>query len=142
MKKILLILAGICALAACKNYQTIPVTLPDGFTVQAWVADTPAKQERGLMEITQLPENKGMIFLFDREDQQLFWMKNTLIDLDIIFIAADKTVTRVAERVPHSTRITPDDQVALAPGYGQYVLELAATTAEKHGVVPGSKLEF
>ena len=142
MKKFLLLIAVICTLAACKSYHTIPVTLPDGFTVQAWVADTPAKHERGLMEITQLPENKGMIFLFDREGEQLFWMKNTLIDLDIIFIGADKTVTHVAARMPRSTRTTPDDQVATAPGYGQYVLELAATTAEKHGVVPGSKLRF
>ena len=137
-----MMLAATCLLAACKSYQTMPVTLPDGFVVKAWVADTPAKQERGLMYVTQLPEKKGMIFTFEQEDEQVFWMKNTLIDLDIIFIAADKTVTGVAADVPHSTLATPDDQVATAPGYGQYVLELAAGTAAKHGVVPGRKLSF
>ena len=64
------------------------------------------------------------------------------IDLDIIFITKDKTVTHVADNVPHSTLSTPDDQVATAPGYGQYVLELAAGTAAKHGVEPGRKLSF
>ncbi len=142
MKKVLVILAAACMLSACKYYPEIPVTLPDGFVVDAWVADTPEKQERGLMHVTQLPENKGMIFTFDREGEQLFWMKNTLIDLDIIFMATDKTVTHVADNVPHSTLSTPDDQVATAPGYGQYVLELAAGTAAKHGVMPGRKLAF
>lgn len=127
---------------ACKNYQTIPVTLPDGFVVQSLIADTPAKQEHGLMYVTDLPEDQGMLFVFDQEDQQLFWMKNTLIDLDIVFIAADKTVTHVAANVPHSTLSTPDEEVAIAPGFGKYVLELAAGTAAKHRLTPGSKLQF
>lgn len=142
MKKLLLYTLAALALAGCKHYQTIPVTLPDGFVVQALAADTPAKQEHGLMYVTHLPENQGMLFLFEREGQQLFWMKNTLIDLDIVFIGADKKVTHVAANVPRSTTSTPDDEVALAPGFGQYVLELAATTAAKHRVKPGSQLHF
>ncbi len=142
MKKWILVIIATCALAACKSYDTLPVTLPDGFVVNSWVADTPAKQERGLMYVTQLPENQGMLFIFDEDDQQLFWMKNTLIDLDIVFMTADKTVTHVANNMPHSTRTTPDEQVAVAQGYGKYVLELAAGTAAKHGVTRGVKLNF
>ena len=142
MKKLLLCTLAALTLAACKHYQTLPVTLPDGFTVQALVADTPAKQEHGLMYVTNLPENQGMLFLFEREDQQIFWMKNTLIDLDIVFIGADKTVTHVAANVPHSTLSTPDEEVAIAPGFGKYVLELAAGTAAKHQLTPGRKLQF
>ena len=129
-------------MCACKHYKTIPVTLPDGFVVQTLVADTPAKQEKGLMFVTDLPENKGMLFVFDQDEEQAFWMKNTLIDLDMVFINSNKTVTSIAAEMPHSYTYTPDDQVAYALGYGQYVLELSAKTAAKHKVVPGAKITF
>ena len=126
----------------CGGYQTVSITLPDGFVLQARVADTPAKQEKGLMFVTKLPENEGMIFVFPQETEQLFWMKNTLIDLDMVFIDSAKRVTWVEAEVPHSYTYTPDDQVAYAAGWGQYVLEIGSKVAAKHGVVPGTKLEF
>ena len=129
-------------LTGCSSYRTRTVTLPDGFEVQARVADTPAKQEKGLMFVTDLPENQGMLFVFDQEQELFFWMKNTLIDLDMVFIGADKKVTTVAQQVPHSYTYTPDYEVATAEGKGQYVLELRAQAAAKHGVVPGATLQF
>ncbi len=142
MRQYFLLLAALLGLSACNTYQTIPVTLPDGFVVQARVADTPAKQERGLMFVKNLPENEGMIFVFDQDQEQAFWMKNTLIDLDMVFVNSHKTVTSVAAEVPHSYTYTPDEEVAYAVGYGQYVVELAAQTAAKHNVVPGAQLTF
>ncbi len=142
MRKCLLLLAALLSVTACNTYRTIPVTLPDGFVVQARVADTPAKQERGLMFVKNLPENEGMIFVFDQDQEQAFWMKNTLIDLDMVFVNSHKTVTSVAAEVPHSYTYTPDEEVAYAVGYGQYVVELAAQTAAKHNVVPGAQLTF
>ena len=94
------------------------------------------------MFVTDLPANKGMLFVFDKEDEQVFWMKNTLIDLDMVFIGSDKTVTSVAVEMPHSYTYTPDNEIAYAVGQGQYVLELSAKTAAKHNVVPGTKLAF
>lgn len=132
----------LAVLTACNSYETRPVTLPDGFVVQALVADTPQKQEKGLMFVTDLPENKGMLFVFDQEKDQYFWMKNTLVDLDMVFIGADKKVTSVAAQVPHSYTYTPDYEVATAAGYGQYVLELPAHTAAKHGVVEQAEIQF
>ncbi len=142
MKRFFMLCVALLGLSACNRYQTIPVTLPDGFVVQALVANTPAKQERGLMFVTDLPENRGMIFVFDQDQEQAFWMKNTLIDLDMVFIDSAKTVTSVAAEVPHSYTYTPDEEVAYALGYGQYVLELASKTAQKHGVTPGSQIQF
>ena len=127
---------------ACAPQKTVTVTLPDGFEVSAQLAVTPKEHEKGLMFVTELPENKGMLFVFDTEDELLFWMKNTLIDLDMVFIGADKTVTSVANEMPHSYTYTPDNEIAYASGYGQYVLELSAKTAEKHGVKAGAKLQF
>ena len=142
MRQYFFLLAALLGLSACNTYQTIPVTLPDGFVVQARVADTPAKQERGLMFVKNLPENEGMIFVFDQDQEQAFWMKNTLIDLDMVFVDSHKKVTSVAAEVPHSYTYTPDEEVAYAVGYGQYVVELAAQTAAKHNVVPGATLTF
>ena len=80
MRKWLFSSAFFVLLSACNSYQTITLTLPDGFAVEALVADTPQKHQKGLMFVTELPENKGMLFVFDQEQDQFFWMKNTLID--------------------------------------------------------------
>ena len=141
MKRFVWILLAVLS-CACAPKNTVTVTLPDGFEVSAQLAVTPKEHEKGLMFVTELPENKGMLFVFDTEDELLFWMKNTLIDLDMVFIGADKTVTSVASEMPHSYTYTPDNEVAYAQGYGQYVLELAAKTAKKHGVKAGTKLQF
>ena len=129
-------------MCACGGYKTTPVTLPDGFTLNARVADTPEKIEKGLMFVTKLPEGDGMLFLMDEEEEQAFWMKNTLIDLDIIFIGADHVVNQAHEYVPHSYTYTPDAEVAVVYGFGQYVLELPAGSISRHGIVPGSKVLF
>ncbi len=136
----LLFLAAL--LCACGQHATTPVTLPDGFTLNARVADTPEKIEKGLMFVTKLPEGDGMLFLMDEEEEQAFWMKNTLIDLDIIFIGADHVVNQAHEYVPHSYTYTPDAEVAVVYGFGQYVLELPAGSISRHGIVPGSKVLF
>lgn len=129
-------------LTGCVHKPTVAITLPDGFVVSAAVADTPEKHARGLMFVKDLPENAGMLFVFEQEEPQSFWMKNTLIDLDIIFIGADKKVTSVAHQVPHSYTYTPDSEVAYADGYGKYVLELPAKAAARHGIVTGTPLQF
>ena len=66
MKKYLIFVSALLCVCACKHYKTTPITLPDGFVINARVADTPDKQERGLMFVKNLPENEGMIFTADR----------------------------------------------------------------------------
>lgn len=140
--KILGLFLTLFLLAACAEYQTVNITLPNGQIIKARVADTPQKTEKGLMFVTQMPPEEGMLFVFDREEDHLFWMKNTLIDLDIIFIAPDKTVTGLHEQVPHSYTYTPDAEVATADGRGQYVLELNGGVSAKTGIEPGAILQF
>jgi len=142
MKRFFLLSVLSLLLAACDRYQVVTITLPDGFRVKARVADTPEKQTQGLMFVKHLPEDRGMLFPFENEDRRVFWMKNTLIDLDIVFIGADKQVTSVDEQVPHSYTYTPDNEVAYSFGKGQYVLELAAKTAKRHGIKEGEQLLF
>jgi uncharacterized membrane protein (UPF0127 family) len=104
------------------------------------VADTFQLREHGLMNRTWLAPKRGMIFVFYADGDQNFWMKNTLIPLDMIFVASDGTVTSVAANVPASTKSTPDDKVATRRGKGKYVIELRAGEAERAGIHPGIKL--
>jgi len=126
---------------ACAQPKAV-ISLPDQFIINARIADTDKTREHGLMFVKHLPENEGMLFYFDEEAEHVFWMKNTLIDLDIIFISADKTVSSVEHQVPHTYTYTPDSDVPRVYGYGKYVLELPAKTAAKHGITRGSRLTF
>jgi uncharacterized membrane protein (UPF0127 family) len=140
MKKLLVF--PLFLLCACSGYKKIIVTLPDGFTVKAEIADTSQKAEKGLMFRNALAENSGMLFVFDEDAPRVFWMKNTFVDLDIIFINSDNTVYHAAQNVPRSFSYTPDHQVAYVHGYGKYVLELAAGSARKHNIKQGSLIGF
>lgn len=140
MKYIYLVL--IALLCACGPYETVKITMPNGFTVTAEIADTPQKAELGLMNRTSLGKHKGMIFPFDKDDSRLFWMKNTYINLDILFITADKKIASISANVPRSYKDTPQEDVALAGGYGKYVLELPAGTAARENLKEGDTLVF
>jgi uncharacterized protein len=119
-----------------------PLTFPDGKTIQANIVDTPQTRETGMMCLTKLKSDYGMLFVFPQEMDLNFWMKDTLISIDIVWIGADKKVTVVHPRMKKSTVDTPDDKVAVAGGRGQYVLELPAGAAAKRGLLPGSQLKF
>ena len=106
------------------------------------VADTPAQREKGLMFRKKLPQDYGLLFVFPQALGLQFWMKNTWVSLDIVFIGPDKVITRVHRRVRPSTQKTTDKEVARVGGYAQYVLELPAGAAAKQGLKEGQGLKF
>ncbi|HEY9085887.1 MAG TPA: DUF192 domain-containing protein [Candidatus Tyrphobacter sp.] len=105
-------------------------------------ATTPAQRERGLMNRPSLPPHTGMLFVFDADGPVSFWMKETLIPLDMIFVAPDGTVRRVFARVPVVAPNTPDDAIPLESGSARYVIELTAGEAAQDGIVSGTRLHF
>ncbi len=110
----------------------IPVTITQGSTAhrfQVEVARTTEEQARGLMNRTELPVDGGMLFPFGQPKFAAFWMRNTLIPLDMIFIRADGTIDRVAENTIPQT----DDPVA-SGGLVSAVLELPGGTASRLGI--------
>jgi len=68
------------------------------FHFDVWVADTPARSEQGLMYVRDLPPDRGMVFLFEPARVVSFWMKNTYIELDLLFITADGRVAKITSR--------------------------------------------
>lgn len=125
----------------CKS-NTVVVTLPDGYKVKAELALTKAETEKGLMYREILPEGEGMLFVFNKETPHYFWMKNTFVNLDMLFISKEKTVNQAWENVPRSYVYTPDNQVAIRGGIAKYVLELPARSITKHNIKIGSEINF
>ncbi|MDA8245078.1 MAG: DUF192 domain-containing protein [Elusimicrobia bacterium] len=123
-----------------KDAASAVLTLPDGFKVAAELALTPEERERGLMFRKSLAEDRGMLFVFEDGGLKTFWMKNTLIDLDMVFLDGEMKVERVFHRVPRSYGDQPESEVARASSPAWYVLELASGAARSHKLRPGSRL--
>jgi uncharacterized protein len=104
--------------------------------VRVELARTPEAQERGLMYRQRLDPDAGMLFVFEREAPHAFWMKNTLLPLDMLFIGDDGVVRAIVERKP-LTLETDDGGVAC-----RYVLEVNAGWAREHGVGTGARARF
>lgn len=121
---------------------TTQITLPNGKKLDVEIARSAQEQEIGLMFRKALAPNRGMIFVYTNESVHTFWMKNTLIDLDMVFIGANKRVTSVAASVPKTTPETPDDQIPRRGGRGQYILEIPAGRAKALGIEVGTLLSF
>jgi uncharacterized membrane protein (UPF0127 family) len=103
------------------------------FTVE--IADTDATREKGLMFRRSLPEGSGMLFDFHQAQDVGFWMQNTYIPLDMIFIRADGRIHRIAENTePLSTRTVRAGAPVRA------VLEVIGGTARKLGIAPGDRV--
>ena len=102
---------------------------------RAWIADTPERREQGLMWIRSLPADRGMLFIFDRPQPVSFWMKNTYVSLDLMFVAPDGRIIRVAENAePLSLRGIDSMGVVLG------VFEVRGGTAKKLGIAAGDRL--
>jgi uncharacterized protein len=106
------------------------------------VARTEAQREYGLMNRTSLAPHAGMIFVFPFDGPIDFWMKDTLIPLDMIFIAADGSVRKIYHSVPVLLPETPDSKIPLERGSAEFVIELAAGDSEAEGLAPGVKLDL
>ena len=147
-------LALLASLAACQpsasnavdvsrspaGLEQVPLTITSGqrihrFTVE--IARTQEEQATGLMDRSQLAPDRGMIFPFDPPRDASFWMKNTLIPLDMIFVRTDGSIANIAANtVPLSLEPVPSEGPVGA------VLELAGGRAAELGIKPGDKVAW
>jgi len=112
-----------------------------GEEIKVEVADTMQKRQKGLMGRESLADNEGMLFIFPTNSIHPFWMKNTLIDLDIIWISDDLKIVEIWENAPASTPGGPKDPKRYQPKEkSKYVLEVNAGFVSKNGVKVGDGL--
>lgn len=106
------------------------------------VARTAAQREYGLMNRTSIAAHTGMLFVFDSDGPIAFWMKNTRVPLDMVFISADGTVRRIFANVPVVDPNLRDDAIPRESSTAKYVIELRAGEAAPDGIVPGIRLDL
>lgn len=150
----------VCLLAACSNGPTkredasmppspratppaatapkVVIETPAGeVTVGIEVVDTPPKIMRGLMFREHLPPDDGMLFLLGHDEDHAFYMRNTLIPLDMMFIRADKTIAGIVENAEPRTETLR--RVGLP---SRYVLEVNGGFSAAHGIKAGARVRF
>jgi uncharacterized membrane protein (UPF0127 family) len=97
-------------------------------------ARLPSEHQRGLMYRTEMAEGRGMLFEWPEESRRVFWMRNTCIPLDMLFLSKDGTVAGILEQVP-----VLNDEPRTVPCNASYVLEVNAGWCRRHGVKPGMR---
>jgi uncharacterized protein len=138
--RVMCILAVLLLAVACAGepLPTARIHARDGVVdVAVEIVSTPEAVQRGLMYRTELVDGHGMLFVFDEDKDHRFWMKNTLIPLDMIFIGADGVIVGVhADAVPLSTATV---------GVGRpsrWVLEVPGGWSARRGVAAGQRVEL
>jgi len=153
-----LMMIGLLSLVAATSLSTCTPNEPNRFddlgTVrlainerpfELWIADDSSEQQRGLMfveaeEMTPLPDGteRGMLFVFEHEGYRSFWMKNTIIPLDIAYLDSDGFIVAMYTMAPLNTRMGqyPSRQPA------QYVIEVNADVFRRLGVKEGDRIEI
>ncbi len=137
---LLLLLTLSTAVAACADEPRVALNAPDGSSravVKVEVANTPSSRELGLMYRKHLDEDAGMIFVFPKAQPESFWMKNTILPLDMIFADEHGKVLGIVENAePFSERSLSVD------GDSLYVLEVNGGFSQRHHIKAGDQMKF
>ena len=135
-----LLLAALAFFAACSRGPRVEILAPDGShraTVRVEVADDRRSREVGLMYRQHLDSDAGMLFVFAAPSHQSFWMKNTVIPLDLLFADSSlRIVGIIANAEPYS------EAFLSVPADSQYVLEVNGGFCKDHGIQVHDRLEF
>lgn len=121
-----------------KNYAIVTFD-SSAAVITAEIADTEQARATGLMNRTALGENEGMFFVFPQPGVQDFWMKNTLIPLDMIFISDDLSIVKIRHAFPC---VGDPCQTYSSAEPAKYVLEVNGNLTEVYGIEEGSKIEI
>ncbi len=125
---------------AAAGAELAPLTLPSGKVLQVELMVKDEDRAMGVMFRPSLPEDRGLLFVFEEPDFHGFWMKNCRFAIDMVWLDADHRVVHVAESVPPCTK---DPCPIYAPmRKASYVLEVNAGQARREKAVIGSTLEF
>ncbi len=142
MRTLTLALLGAISLATagCATSANEPWVELRGQRFIVEIADDDASRTRGLMFRNELAPDRGMLFIFDREQPQAFWMRNTYIPLDILYFDSQRRLVSMSQRTPPCR----SQQCPSYPSKGAalYTLEIASGRASELGVKTGDELLF
>jgi uncharacterized protein len=139
MKRLLLLL--LLLLVSCSGAETVTVVTPDSsIDVTVEIADTFDEQALGLMYRTEMADDHGMLFVFDDLEKRTFWMKNTELVLDIIFIDASGNIVDIKEEFAPCNYDPCELYTSSADS--MYVLELNGGFVRSHGIVVGDSVKI
>ncbi|MCL2763405.1 MAG: DUF192 domain-containing protein [Treponema sp.] len=108
----------------------------DAVEITAEIARTEEERNKGLMHRKKLPDGEGMLFVFDRDQQLSFWMKNTIIPLSIAFISSDGRITEIKDMQPLDLNSVQSSRSV------RYALEVPQGWFTRAGVKPGDKMRI
>ncbi len=133
-------LAVACLAAAGDGPATTKLTLPSGREVTAELMLSASERAMGLMYRPSLPEDRVLLFVFGHNDRHSIWMKNCKFPIDIAWLDGEGKVVDLAENVPPCTKEPCPSYTPFRPS--EYVVEMNAGQAKKHGVQGGAVLRF
>ena len=144
-----LLLAVLAPLACCgpkastlEDFQTRPITLPGGQVIRAETMISNIDLMRGLMFRTSLAPDRGMLFVHPRPGNYAYWMYQTLIPLDIIWLDSNRTIVEMAENAqPCKTQASKCEQYG-GKQISAYVLEIGGGMAKKDGLQLGQTIQW
>lgn len=124
-----------CLLCACQPVSAYPrgELRGCGPTLYLDIVSTPATREKGLMDVTSLPDAYGMLFVFPHDTQPVFWMHNTPLALDVVYMQHDGTITQIEAMQPNTDTSHPA-QLPI-----RYALETSQGWMASHGVTVGQR---
>ncbi len=136
VSRIIIALSLLLFIAACSGEEKVILHTSNGEVAFAIdLANTPASRAKGLMFVQDLPDDKGMLFDFGEEREVSFWMRNTFIPLDMIFVAADGTIKNI------HANARPHDQTGIPSKFPvRFVFEIAGGRAAEIGLEVGDKM--
>jgi len=102
------------------------------------IADNDSTRTRGLMQRSSLPDKSGMLFIFDLEEPQSFWMANTQLPLDILFVNADSQIVSISK---YTTPLSPES-VSSGTNPAQYVIEVVAGFCDTFGIIESDRVRW
>ncbi|PAU93959.1 hypothetical protein CK503_09850 [Aliifodinibius salipaludis] len=106
-------------------------------TIEVAIADSDKERNQGLMDVRDLPSDKGMLFIFDENQPRSFWMANTPLSLDIMFVNADFEIVRIHQNAePFSEKSFESEEPA------KYVIETNGGFSVSHDIQEGTKVSF
>jgi len=129
------VLLGVFLSCAADNSEVLSMDVA-GHHLDVEIAQSATERRRGLMHRHTLPDDRGMLFVFDREEKPSFWMQNTALPLSIAFIAADGTIRQIEDMEPYSLATVQSKRTVL------YALEVNRGWFRERGISEGDMVEI